>query len=62
MDPKGKRMVINDKEKESLFNELRDDKPTYSGSSHRKRVPHPVLEGKPNANHVRARISNSHTQ
>jgi hypothetical protein len=23
---------------------------------------HPVLEGKPNANHVRARISNSHTQ
>jgi hypothetical protein len=25
-------------------------------------VSHPVLEGKPNANHVRARISNSHTQ
>jgi hypothetical protein len=23
---------------------------------------HPVLEGKPNANHVRARISNSSTQ
>jgi hypothetical protein len=23
---------------------------------------HPVLEGKPNANHVRARIRNSHTQ
>jgi hypothetical protein len=23
---------------------------------------HPVLEGKPNANHVRARISNSRTQ
>jgi hypothetical protein len=23
---------------------------------------HPVLEGKPNANHVHARISNSHTQ
>jgi hypothetical protein len=24
-------------------------------------VSHPVLEGKPNANHVRASISNSHT-
>jgi hypothetical protein len=30
-------MVINDKEKESLFNELRDDKPTDSSSSHKKR-------------------------
>jgi hypothetical protein len=30
-------MVINDKEKESLFNEPRDDKPTDSGSSHKKR-------------------------
>jgi hypothetical protein len=28
MDPKGKGMVVNDKEKESLFNEPRDDKPT----------------------------------
>jgi hypothetical protein len=37
MDPKGKGMVINDKEKESLFNEPRDDKPTESGSSHKKR-------------------------
>jgi hypothetical protein len=36
MDPKGKRMVVNDKE-ESLFNEPRDDKPTDSGSSHKKR-------------------------
>jgi hypothetical protein len=36
MDPKGKGMVINDKE-ESLFNEPRDDKPTDSGSSHKKR-------------------------
>jgi hypothetical protein len=26
------------------------------------RLSHPVLEGKPNANHVRARISNSRTQ
>jgi hypothetical protein len=37
MDPKGKGMVVNDKEKESLFNELRGDKPTNSGSSHKKR-------------------------
>jgi hypothetical protein len=37
MDPKGKGMVINDKEKESPFNEPRDDKPTNSGSSHKKR-------------------------
>jgi hypothetical protein len=37
MDPKGKGMVVNDKEKESLFNEPRDDKPTDSGSSHKKR-------------------------
>jgi hypothetical protein len=37
MDPKGKRMVVNDKEKESVFNEPRDDKPTDSGSSHKKK-------------------------
>jgi hypothetical protein len=37
MDPKGKGIVVNDKEKESLLNELRDDKPTESGSSHKKR-------------------------
>jgi hypothetical protein len=37
MDPKGKGMVVNDKEKESLFNEPRDDMPTDSGSSHKKR-------------------------
>jgi hypothetical protein len=37
MDLKGKGMVVNDKEKESLFNEPRDDKPTDSGSSHKKR-------------------------
>jgi hypothetical protein len=36
MDPKGKGMVINDKE-ESLLNEPREDKPTDSGSSHKKR-------------------------
>jgi hypothetical protein len=37
MDPKGKGMVVNNKEKESLFNEPRDDKPTNLGSSHKKR-------------------------
>jgi hypothetical protein len=37
MDPKGKGMVVNDKEKESVFNVPRDDKPTDSGSSHKKR-------------------------
>jgi hypothetical protein len=37
MDPKGKGMVVNDKEKESFLNEPRDNKPTDSGSSHKKR-------------------------
>jgi hypothetical protein len=37
MDPKGKGMVVNDKEKESFLNEPRDDKPTDSDSSHKKR-------------------------
>jgi hypothetical protein len=38
MDPKGKGMVINDKEKETLYvNKPKDDKPTDSGSSHKKR-------------------------
>jgi hypothetical protein len=37
MDPKRKGMVVNDKEKESVFNEPRDDKPTDSGSSHKKK-------------------------
>jgi hypothetical protein len=37
MDPKGKGMVVNDKEKESIFNEPRDDKPTDSSSSHKKK-------------------------
>jgi hypothetical protein len=36
MDSKRKGMVINDKEKESLY-EPKDDKPTYSGLSHKKR-------------------------
>jgi hypothetical protein len=35
MDPKGKGMVVNDKE--SIFNEPRDDKATDSGSSHKKK-------------------------
>jgi hypothetical protein len=37
MDPKGKGTVVNDKEKESIFNEPRDDKPTDSSSSHKKK-------------------------
>jgi hypothetical protein len=37
MDPKRKGMVVNDKEKESVFNEPRDDKPTDSGSSQKKK-------------------------
>jgi hypothetical protein len=37
MDPKGKGMVVNDKEKESFLNKPRDDKPTDSSSSHKKK-------------------------
>jgi hypothetical protein len=37
MDPKGKGMVVNDKEKESIFNEPRDDKAIDSGSSQKKK-------------------------
>jgi hypothetical protein len=38
MDHKGKGIVINDKEKETLYvNEPKGDKPTNSGSSHKKR-------------------------
>jgi hypothetical protein len=37
MDPIGKGMVVNDKEKESFFNEPKDDKPTDSGSSHKRK-------------------------
>jgi hypothetical protein len=37
MDPKGKGIVINDKEKESFINEPKDDKPTDSGSSQEKK-------------------------
>jgi hypothetical protein len=37
MDPKGKGMVINDKEKETLYvDEAKGDKPTNLGSSHKK--------------------------
>jgi hypothetical protein len=36
MDPKGKGMVINDKEKETLY-EPKDDKPTDLGLSHKTR-------------------------
>jgi hypothetical protein len=37
MDPKGKGMVVNDKEKETIFNEPRDDKANDSGSSQKKK-------------------------
>jgi hypothetical protein len=37
MDPKGKGMVVNDKEKESFVNDPKDDKPTNSGSSHKRK-------------------------
>jgi hypothetical protein len=37
MDPKGKGIVINDKEKESFVNEPKDDKPTDSGLGHKRR-------------------------
>ena len=36
MDPKGKGMVVNN-EKESIFNESKDDKPTDSGSGHKRK-------------------------
>jgi hypothetical protein len=37
MDHKGKGIVINDKEKESFVNEPKDDKPTDSGSGHKRK-------------------------
>jgi hypothetical protein len=37
MDPKGKGMVVNNNEKESIFNEPRDDKANDSGSSQKKK-------------------------
>jgi hypothetical protein len=36
--------------------------PTHVLINHNDLLSHPVLEGKPNANHVRARISYSRTQ
>jgi hypothetical protein len=37
MDPKGKGMVVDNNEKESIFNEPKDDKPTDSGSGHKRK-------------------------
>jgi hypothetical protein len=37
MDPMGKGIVINDKEKESFVNEPKDDKPIDSGSGHKQK-------------------------
>jgi hypothetical protein len=47
MDPKGKGMVVNDKTKESIINEPRDDKPSDSVSSHKKR------DGKKKKRHIK---------
>jgi hypothetical protein len=43
---------------------LEENLPNNNGLNPRSRgwMSHPVLEGKPNANHVRARIRNSRTQ
>jgi hypothetical protein len=37
MDPKGKGMVVNDKERESFVNDPKDAKPTDSGSGHKRK-------------------------
>jgi hypothetical protein len=37
MDPKGKGMVVNDREKEYFVNDPKDDKPTDSGSGHKRK-------------------------
>jgi hypothetical protein len=37
MDPRGKGMVVNDKEKESFVNDPKDDKPTDSGLGHKRK-------------------------
>ena len=37
MDPKGKGLVINDKEKETFVNEPNDDRPIDSGSGHKRK-------------------------
>jgi hypothetical protein len=37
MDPRGKGMVVTDKEKESFVNDPKDDKPTDSDSSHKRK-------------------------
>jgi hypothetical protein len=37
MDPKGKGMVVNDKEKESFVNDPKDGKPTDSGAGHKRK-------------------------
>jgi hypothetical protein len=49
-----------------VYNQALAD-PYFKGHAEVEREPscqlsHPVLEGKPNANHVRARIRNSRTQ
>jgi predicted RNase H-like nuclease (RuvC/YqgF family) len=52
---------LND-EVASLNAQLKTCKINFDQLKFARDVSHPVLEGKPNANHVRARISNSRTQ
>ena len=60
MDPKGKGMVVNDKEKEFIFNEPKDDKPTNSGSSHKKRDGKDRKSTRLNSSHItRSRMPSS---
>jgi hypothetical protein len=55
MDPRGKGMVVNDKEKESFVNDPKDDKPTDSGSSHKRK------DGKKNKKQGASRRSSTTT-
>jgi hypothetical protein len=62
MDPKGKRMVVNDNEKESIFNKPRDDKvndsvsnPGFRGTKTRARTSPGVLG--PSLTHMMNHVS-----
>jgi hypothetical protein len=54
-----KSALLNGPIKEEVYVE---QPPGFEDSEYPNHVSHPVLEGKPNANHVRARIKNSRTQ
>jgi hypothetical protein len=61
---RGFRGRVHPRHVRSIHNSTQsDDKGSQSQrSQYTSQLSHPVLEGKPNANHVRARISNSRTQ